>query len=265
MQRVGLKSFEVRTPNKDLKNALGKPEATTEVQTKILIGKPILLNWYRKIYDYMAGHLAPHTVTVELGSGSSLLYEHIPGLIKSNIIPVQENDLTFSAYQMPFENGSVGNLILINVLHHLGDPYAFFEEAERVLKPGGRVLISDPYLSCLSFPVWNFLHPEPCNIKKIGFEGVVVANPLTDANSATATLLFASGRDPFRERCRGLSVVEMKLHTKFQYWLAGGYNFPQLFPTAGLPVLDFFEHLFAPFDKWLASFMFAIIEKKGCR
>lgn len=255
--------LKARTPRKDLKDAWGDPEETTRVQTKILKEKKVLLDWYRKAYAFVAQETSSHTVHVEIGSGSSLLFEHIPGLIKANIIFIRENDLVFSGYQLPFMDNSVGDLILINVLHHMGDPYAFFEEAERVLKPGGRILISDPYLSFLSYPVWNYLHPEPCNIKRLGFGGAAEANPLTDANSANATLLFCSGKNPFEQRCRNLAVVRVKLHTKFQYWLAGGYNFPQLIPDALLPATQFLEQFFSPLDQWMASFMFAIIEKKG--
>lgn len=263
MEQDNLRAMKARTPRKDLKNAWGDSEETTRVQTKILMEKKVLLNWYRKIYDYMKENIFPHAVTVEIGSGSSLLFEHIPGLVKSNVIPIQDNDLVFSAYQMPFEDGSVGNLILINVLHHLGDPYAFFEEAERVLVPGGRILISDPYLSLLSYPVWKFLHPEPCDRSRLGFSVAGEPNPLTDANSANATLLFASREKPFEQRCRSLFLKEVKLHSKFQYWLAGGYNFPSLVPASWVPAVDFLELLFSPLDKWMASFMFAVIEKKG--
>lgn len=252
----------VATTNAQLREAWGNPERMTEVQAEILSQKKLLLNWYRKIYRYLAANLSAATVNVEIGSGSSRLYEHIDGLIRSNVVFIKENDLVFSAYEMPFQDNSVGNIILISVLHHLAEPYAFFQEAERVLKPGGRVLISDPYLSILSYPVWKYLHPEGCDRKHLGFASAGSVNPITDANSANATILFCSGKNPFAEQCRSLSLVKVEFHTKFLYWLAGGYNFPQFVPSWSLPAIDFLERALAPFDKWMASFLFAVVEKE---
>lgn len=254
--------FRVITTYEDLKQAWGNPVKTTEVQAKILAKKGLLLSWHRKIYKYMAENLSKETVNIEIGSGSSKLYEHISGLIRSNIIFIKKNDIAFSAYQIPFMDGSVGNIILIDVLHHLHDPHAFFREAERVLKPGGRILICDPYLSTLSYPIWKYLHPENCDCNHLGFNKQGKINPLIDANSANASLLFFSDKDPFSKICRCLTVKKTVLHSKFHYWIAGGYSFPQFLPTVFAPLIDLVERVLAPFDKWLASFMFVIIEKK---
>ena len=136
------KKKRVLSTNDRLSEVWGNPEEMTGVQTEILSKKKLLLFWSREVYRYIKKNLSEHTVTLEMGSGSSLLWEHIPGLIRSNILFVKENDLVFSAFNIPFKDSSVGNIILINVLHHLQDPVAFFEEAERVLKPGGGLYIS---------------------------------------------------------------------------------------------------------------------------
>ena len=45
----------------------------------------------------------------------------------------------------PRSSGSLANIVLFDTLHHLGNVRYFFDEALRVLQPGGRVIIMDPY------------------------------------------------------------------------------------------------------------------------
>ncbi len=255
-------SLKVLTTDRELRDAWGNPEEMTQVQTKILSRKTLLNSWYKEIYSFMARNCFSKPPSLELGSGSSGLYKYVDPLIRSNILYVVENDVAFSAYDMPFKDASLGNIILINTFHHFGNPNKFFSEAERVLKPNGRILISDPYLSLLSFPVWKYLHPEMCDETQLGFDDTDKDNPLMDANSANATIMFCKEKNEFSERYNTLKVVEIKLHSKFGYWLAGGYNFPQLVPDFAIPLVTFFEWVLSPLNKLLASFMFVIIEKK---
>ena len=46
------------------------------------------------------------------------------------------HDREVSAEALPFADGSVGALVLFDVLHHLPSPRRFFDEAARVLRAG---------------------------------------------------------------------------------------------------------------------------------
>jgi ubiquinone/menaquinone biosynthesis C-methylase UbiE len=43
--------------------------------------------------------------------------------------------------EIPGGDRAVANLVLIDVFHHVAHPARFFDEAARVLHPGGRVVI----------------------------------------------------------------------------------------------------------------------------
>jgi SAM-dependent methyltransferase len=236
----------------------GDPVRATLLQKEILAQKELLRDWYEKIYRFAAAHCAPGRHNLELGSGSSFLYIKIKGLITSNIIAIPGNQVAFDACTLPFRDGSLDNIILISVLHHLNDPVRFLKEARRVLAHGGRVILSDPYISPVSYLIWKYLHHENCDMKAIGFTHST-GNPLRDANSASATLLFS--KKLFPEFNPGFTILKTVYHSKFEYWLAGGYNFGHLFPPKLKGLISLAENCLSFLDKFMASFMFVVLEK----
>jgi ubiquinone/menaquinone biosynthesis C-methylase UbiE len=46
---------------------------------------------------------------------------------------------------IPFDSASFDVLTICCVLHHLNNPQRFFVEAQRVLKPGGTLIVGDPW------------------------------------------------------------------------------------------------------------------------
>jgi len=62
--------------------------------------------------------------------------------------------------QMPFVDGSLGGVIAIDLLHHVAQPHAFLNEAARVLRPGGRVLLIEPYITLCSYLGYKLLQHE---------------------------------------------------------------------------------------------------------
>lgn len=248
---------------KELKTAWDEPVKATLIQRRILKEKYLLRQWYEDIYRFISQNLKEGPIIVELGSGSSFLHKHIEGLIKTNILVIPDNDLVFNAYNMPFKNNSIDNLVLISVFHHLSNPIKFLLEAKRVLTHKGRILISDPYISKFSYILWRFLHPEGFDLSEIGFDKNVQNNPLLDANSANATLVFAKKKFNWGFNFLKFKIVKIVYHTIFHYWLAGGYNLPPLVPKWFLGIIDLVEKSLSPFGRLLASFMFVIIEKRG--
>lgn len=53
-------------------------------------------------------------------------------------------DMVCDAMQLPFANSVFHTHISFEVLEHIHDPFAYFSEAARVVKPGGRIILSVP-------------------------------------------------------------------------------------------------------------------------
>jgi SAM-dependent methyltransferase len=187
---------------------------------------------------------------IEIGSGPGFARSFIPSLQLSDVVWAPWHDHEISADRLPFAAGTVGALVLFDVLHHLAAPGAFFEEASRVLVAGGRVVMCEPYLSLLSFPVYRWLHQEPVilGVDPLGAtpaaggtaagstaSGVtpplVTAAPVTskdpfDSNQAIPTLIFGRkrGRAAFAAKFPSLKMGPIERFAGLSYPASGGFG-----------------------------------------
>ena len=60
-----------------------------------------------------------------------------------------------NAFPYPFDDDSVDEIYLDNVLEHLDDPLKVMEEVHRICKPNGLVKVIVPYFRS----VWAFIDP----------------------------------------------------------------------------------------------------------
>jgi len=121
---------------------------------------------YGRWYGLVREKLPPHELGpwLELGSGPGFAKNVIPELELSDVVGAPWLQHELDAEQLPFEDGSLGALVLFDVLHHLPHPARFLAEAVRTLRPGGRVVMCEPYVSPVSYPVYRFIHEERCDM-----------------------------------------------------------------------------------------------------
>ncbi len=84
---------------------------------------------------------------LEIGGGSGNLKEFFPDSISSDIIFTPWEDVVLDALYLPFQDESLDNIILFDVLHHLIEPVHFFCEAQRTLRQKGR--FSPPFFNIM--------------------------------------------------------------------------------------------------------------------
>lgn len=191
--------------------------------------KPILREVYGDFYQRILGSIDLTTgPVVEIGSGIGSLKDYLPQAISSDVFLNPWLDLVSDAYRLPFRDSSVGNLLLFDVWHHLRRPMAFFPEAARVLKTGGRLVLFEPFVSLISYPVYGLLHPEPLGWRlPIDPTEEIPDSSQYYAAQGNATRIF------FREsrlRPRTLQVFETIAFASLRYFFSGGFSRPQLAP-----------------------------------
>jgi SAM-dependent methyltransferase len=142
---------------------------------------------------------------------------------------------------------------MLNVLHHLPDPVEFFRECQRVLKPGGRVCLIEPYAGPLSRRLIRPLHHEPWD-ERAGWT-LPPGGPLTGANMAMPWIIFSRDRGRYDNQMPHLPVDRFELHTYMLYLLSGGVSMRSVLPGALFRPVAMLERLFSPASPLLASMM----------
>jgi SAM-dependent methyltransferase len=116
--------------------------------------------WFAQLLQWVEG-LHP---IVEIGAGPGFFKAYCPQLISTDVIATPYVDVVCDAGALPFQSGSVGALVMVDVLHHLPKSMAFLAEAGRVLSPGGRLVMIEPWITVPPYLLYRYLHHEDCSL-----------------------------------------------------------------------------------------------------
>lgn len=200
--------------------------------------KPLLKRIYRDFYQQIA-KLVDKSIdgrVLEIGSGIGNMKDEIPDAISSDLFPNPWLDVVCDGYDLPFKDNSLSHIILFDVFHHLEAPIAFLSEARRALKPRGRVIIFDPYISLASLPVYGLLHHEPVGwTTNINLDKEFPEPREYYAAQGNATRLFFKGRHP--DWMNGWKMFHAAAFARFSYLFSGGFSKPAMYPENCYPLL----------------------------
>lgn len=223
--------------------------------------KPALRRLYGRWFAMVRDALAPGPV-LEVGAGIGKFKEVVPGALSLDILPTRWTDMAGDAQCLPVRDASLGDIVLFDVLHHLPRPVRFLEEAERALMPGGRVVIMDPYVSPLSYPVYRFLHPEGVDrgCDPLGPGDVCSGKPF-DSDQGVATALFWRDAGRLAQRFPRLVMVRRERLALLAYPLSGGFGGRSLAPDGLVAAVDRLERYLGFLAPLLAFRTFVVLEK----
>lgn len=203
---------------------------TTELRKQVILSKPFLKSIYDEWYGMLAADVpSGEGQVLELGSGGGYCAQFIPGLITSEVFPCKGVRIVADAHHLPFSDGSLRAIVMTNVLHHLPDVRQFFAEATRCLRPGGKILMIEPWVTSWSRFVYGRLHHEPFHPDAQEWS-FAKAGPLTGANGALPWILFIRDREKFAADFPLLSLDQARPFLPFRYLASGGVGMRSLMP-----------------------------------
>jgi len=235
------------------------------IHRKIIQSKPLLKATYRRWYrEILMAHKEIENLTgdvIEIGSGAGFLDELIPELIKTDVAPNPFASKIVNAMNLDFRDEQLKAIYLIGVLHHISDPARFLAEAQRCLKPGGRLVIIDPNNSWTERALCKFLDHYEYFDDKINDWKNDSANHMTNANLAVTWVIFTRDRARFEAQFPQLHIRIIRHHTFLSYFLSGGMTYRSFLPSITTPLWEGFENILAPAMKILGTSMTIDIEK----
>jgi SAM-dependent methyltransferase len=182
--------------------------------------------------------------------------------VATDLEPTAWTEEVVDAERLPYADGSVANLVLVDVFHHLGHPAGFLDEARRALAPGGRIVILDPYCSPVSTLAYRAFHRERTDLSAPAFEAeeTIAADPLA-SNQARTTLVFFRQVHEFRRGWPDLRIVERRRLALLLYPLSGGFSGRRLVPSAAYRPLATLERALSPLAPLLAFRCLVVLER----
>ena len=199
-----------------------------------------LLFWYRELYrDQFKDLPRPEALSIlEIGSGTSPLKRFHPNVVTSDVLELDYLDLVFDCHEIDklvrIQDNSLDVITLTNVLHHLKSPIEFLNAAAAKLKPGGKVIATEPYFSMLSSFIFKYLHHEPVGFRISKPELDEVEGPLASANIALPWLIFYQRRDWLERLNENYNVGSLLVRpfSALSYMMTGGIS--RKLPIPGL-------------------------------
>ena len=227
--------------------------------------KPLLKVLYGDFYRQISQNLSnvPDHKIVELGSGLGNIKEVIPECLRTDLFDNPWIDQVENAYQLSFTDGTVSDLIMTDVFHHLRYPGRALQEFRRVLCKGGRVIMLEPYISVLGLLVYGLFHKEPValthKIHWLAPQGWSAQDVDYYAAQGNATRIFT--RKGFQSELKDWSKVETIRLSALAYAASGGYSGPQLYPKSIFMLVKGLEKVFDLFPSLFATRLLVILEK----
>jgi SAM-dependent methyltransferase len=187
--------------------------------------KPVLRTIYDDFYDRIAAACSPGT-TIEIGGGIGNLKRRLANVVATDIQPAPWLDCVADAQRLPFSAASAANIVMVDVLHHLEFPVVFFREAERVLQPGGRMVMIEPAITWGSTLFYRLLHHEPV---RTSADILMNGSPDPgrdpyDSNQAIPTLLVTRDRERFHRLLPAFRIQSVDWFSLVSYPLSGGFK-----------------------------------------
>jgi len=202
--------------------------------------KPGLRDFYTsQVFARIIGNLTEGK-TLQLGTGTGFFSDYHPGMVNSDIIENDGVDVVVDVHAAAFGDATFSNIVGVDVLHHFAKPGLALRECARMLRPGGRLVLVEPWAGPLGRLFYRYIHHEDCVDMADPWQNALPEhkNPL-DGNAMIPITALHKRQPELREQVPGLRVRKVVPFGCVSIVLTGGFQKIGL----GSPVVGFFSML----------------------
>ena len=234
---------------------------TTALRRQILASKGFLMRLYREWYEELARELpgGPEPV-LELGAGAGFLSEVVPGVLASDVFPTESAEVVLDAADLPFRDGSLSGVVMTNVLHHVARPLDLFAAATRCVRPGGVIVMLEPWVTPWSRLVYTRFHDEPFDCGATSWE-LDAGGPLSRANGALPWILFERDRSRFERAVPAWRIRSIRPTMPLRYLLSGGLSLRAAMPAWAFGACRALDRVLERRASLSAMFAYVVLER----
>lgn len=170
----------------------------------------------------------PTGSSLEIGSGPGFFTRYHRCTVVSDVTDAGHVDRVVDAHSMPFDDGSFASVVGIDVVHHFLHPAKALAEIARVLEPGGRLVLIEPWTGAAGWFVNTYLHDEDCFSIADPWAPVFTGDkdPM-DGNATIPKTYFSEHREELTGQT-GLRVRTLEPFGCLGYLATGGFTRWQL-------------------------------------
>lgn len=203
-----------------------------------------------------AGGLRP---IVEFGAGPGFFREYCPESISTDVIFTRWVDVVCDGCRTPFRAESAGAVVMLDVIHHLPKPLDFLAEVSRILRPGGRLVAIEPWITPPSYILYRYLHHEDCKL------AIDIAEPFRStgkqAFDGNAAIPFQLVRSLRTHPAAGLKLVRCEPFLGLAYLATLGFKRQRTVPTALIRMAEQWERIAGPLGRLASTRTLLVWEK----
>jgi SAM-dependent methyltransferase len=194
---------------------------------------PGIREYFTWMYARVECEFSIESRVLEIGAGAGISKFFIKNsnvlrtdLLDHNLAGVHSG---VDAANLPFSKNQFDAAFAVDMLHHVPYPHKVVSELIRVTSPTGKIIIVEPFVSCLSVFFYKLLHSEKTSVfLKYSPNRPMVGSEAADGDQVICQKMFFSkmGRDYLQENLGSSFVLTRYLVSPLSFFLTGGINRP---------------------------------------